>query len=79
MDVRVISLVQDLGHKILASATKHNADLPYRFMNDAYDGQKVLSGYGADNLVRLKKVAKAYDPEGVFQKLQNGGWLLSKT
>lgn len=31
-----------MGETILSSAIKRAADLPYRFMNDAYDGQPVV-------------------------------------
>lgn len=34
--------------------------------------------YGQHNLERLKSIAKKYDPGSIFQKLQNGGWLVSK-
>lgn len=73
-----MKLIQAVGNDIHSIATVNGADLPYRFMNDAYDGQPVLPGYGAQNLDKLRSIAKAYDPEGVFQKLQNGGWLLSR-
>lgn len=77
-DDRAFGLLQSMGKAILSSAIKHGADLPYRFMNDAYDGQPVLPGYGAGNIERLRRIAHAYDPQRVFQRLQNGGWLLKK-
>lgn len=67
-----------LAETIESSSIKHSADLSYRFMNDAYDGQAVLAGYGADNLESLRRIALAYDVDGVFQRLQNGGWLLNR-
>lgn len=77
-DTRIFDLMHRMGDTILSSAVRHGADLSYRFMNDAYDGQPVLSGYGAGNLHRLRPIAQAYDPHSVFQRLQNGGWLLSR-
>ncbi|KAK2598780.1 hypothetical protein N8I77_012167 [Diaporthe amygdali] len=38
--------------------------------------QNVLRGFGEDNVRKLKEVSHKYDPEGVFQKLQNNGFLL---
>lgn len=38
--------------------------------------RKVLGSYGAENIKLMQEVAAKYDPEGVFQKLQNGGFLL---
>ncbi|EFY94039.2 6-hydroxy-D-nicotine oxidase [Metarhizium robertsii ARSEF 23] len=35
--------------------------------------QNVLAGFGAENVKKLQDAARRYDPEGVFQKLQNGG------
>ncbi|OOF95298.1 hypothetical protein ASPCADRAFT_147461 [Aspergillus carbonarius ITEM 5010] len=61
-----------------ATAKQAGAYLPYRYSNYASRDQDPLSSYGADNVARLKEIAAQYDPEGVFQKLQNGGWLLSK-
>ena len=78
VDALAIELIQRMGETIRSLAIKHGAQLSYRFMNDAYDGQQVLSCYGARNLERLRKIAQAYDPEGIFQRLQNGGWLLSR-
>lgn len=53
--------------------------LPFRYANYASVDQNPLSTYGADNLQKLKDIALKYDPDGVFQKLQNGGWLVSRT
>jgi hypothetical protein len=50
--------------------------LEYKCMNFARGSQKVLASYGAENVKRMQEAATRYDPEGVFQKLQNGGFLL---
>ncbi|KAE8350521.1 hypothetical protein BDV28DRAFT_138946 [Aspergillus coremiiformis] len=52
--------------------------LPFLYSNYASLDQDPIAGYGAENVARLKAVAAKYDPDGVFQTLQNGGWLLSK-
>lgn len=70
--------IHSIGQSIAASASHHGASLAYRFMNDAYDGQNALSSYGAGSMARLREIARRYDPEGVFQRLQNGGWLLAR-
>jgi hypothetical protein len=41
--------------------------------------QNVLRGFGEENLQNLRNIASKYDPEGVFQKLQNDGFLLRNT
>lgn len=50
--------------------------LSYLCANFASSTQDVLGSYGADNVERAKAVAAKYDEDGVFQKLQNGGFLL---
>ncbi|KAI0379083.1 hypothetical protein F5Y04DRAFT_290559 [Hypomontagnella monticulosa] len=50
--------------------------LDYLSMNFANSSQDVLRSYGAENVRRMQETAAKYDPEGVFQKLQNGGFLL---
>ena len=50
--------------------------LELRFPTFAGATQNVLSSLGAENLKKLRETATKYDPDGVFQKLQNGGFLL---
>ncbi|KAI8963317.1 FAD-binding domain-containing protein [Daldinia sp. FL1419] len=52
--------------------------LPFTFMNDASRDQNPLRSYGADNVNKLKQISKKYDASQLFQKQQNGGFLLSK-
>ena len=52
--------------------------LEHIFMNDANADQKVLTSYGEENVRRLRNTAACFDPEGVFQHLQNDGFLLRK-
>ncbi|KAL4798062.1 hypothetical protein BDV19DRAFT_397325 [Aspergillus venezuelensis] len=60
------------------AAKKEGLLLEYKYVNYAARDQNALAGYGPSNLERLWGVARKYDPEGVFQRLQGGGWLLSK-
>ncbi|KAI1390546.1 putative FAD-binding oxidoreductase [Hypoxylon trugodes] len=50
--------------------------LDYIFMNDAAADQPVIEHYGAKSVAKLKKTAKKYDPDGVFQDLASGGFKL---
>ncbi|KAI0972958.1 hypothetical protein F4678DRAFT_459812 [Xylaria arbuscula] len=52
--------------------------LPFVYMNDASRDQNPLASYGAENLDKLKAIACKYDPDQIFQRLQPGGFLLSK-
>jgi len=51
---------------------------PYLFMNDASRDQNPCASYGEDSLRRLRRIARAYDPNQVFQRLQGGGFKLSQ-
>lgn len=55
---------------------QRNLGIDYIFMNDASRDQNPLVSYGAANLQKLKKISAKHDPAGVFQDLQNGGFLL---
>ena len=44
----------------------------YLYMNYASQFQDPIRGYGDKNAARLKEIAKKYDPDGVFQRLQPG-------
>ena len=50
--------------------------LDFLFMSFASSSQYVLGSYGEVNFRKLQEVASKYDAEGVFQTLQNGGFLL---
>jgi len=67
--------------KLIDTAEKvskeHGTYLPYRYANYSSRDQDPIASYGEENVEKLREIAKRYDSEGVFQKLQNGGWLLS--
>lgn len=46
------------------------------FMNDSHSLQTPIASYGAASVAFLRACSKEYDPEGVFQRLQNSGFLL---
>jgi hypothetical protein len=75
-------LVRNSVRKILDTAEKvskkNGTYLPFVYANYASRDQDPLASYGTENLGKLKDIAKKYDPEAVFQTLQNGGWLVSK-
>ncbi|OJI96570.1 hypothetical protein ASPVEDRAFT_35958 [Aspergillus versicolor CBS 583.65] len=52
--------------------------LSYKYVNYASRDQDALASYGSGNIEKLKEAAKKFDPSGVFQDLQAGGWLLSR-
>lgn len=61
-----------------AAAKKQGLYIPFTFLNDAQSGEKVFQYYGGGkSLPRLQKIADKYDPNGVFQKLETGGFKIS--
>ncbi|KAL4953731.1 hypothetical protein BDW69DRAFT_205651 [Aspergillus filifer] len=74
--------VRETSKKIIDAAEdvakREGLFLKYKYVNYAARDQDALAGYGPSNLEKLWGVARKYDPEGVFQRLQGGGWLLSK-
>ncbi|TGO61971.1 hypothetical protein BCON_0023g00290 [Botryotinia convoluta] len=70
--------VNSLGLGVRSLAKSKDAFLEYEFMNDASFTQNPLKSYGVDNMAKLQSTRQAYDPTGVFQNLQNSGFLLSR-
>lgn len=77
-DAKVHKTLLDLAATIAATAQKAGFYDDYIFSNIAAREQNVLASYGQDNLNFLKSVSRKYDFMGVFQNLQNGGFLVSK-
>lgn len=77
-DERVVAAVLALIESIESLAAKREKASRYRFMNYGYKTQNVLQGYGKENLERLRRVSKMYDPQGFFQRAVPGGFKLSK-
>jgi len=74
--------IRAAAKKLIDTAEKiskeHGTYLPYRYANYSSRDQDPIASYGKENVEKLREIAKKYDSEEVFQKLQNGGWLLSK-
>ncbi|KAL4941529.1 hypothetical protein BDV06DRAFT_212600 [Aspergillus oleicola] len=74
--------VREASRKIVDAAEniakKEGLFLDYKYLNYAASDQDALAGYEPSNLQKPWVVAREYDPEGVFQRLQGGGWLLSR-
>ena len=53
-------------------AKEMSLDHPYLYMNYASQFQDPIKSYGEANVERLREVARQYDPQGIFQRLQPG-------
>ena len=76
---RATQVIDTLFSQIKTLIEKADAELSYIFPSTAANFQKPLDGYGAQNLATIKAVAEKYDPQGVMQKLQNDGYLISNS
>jgi hypothetical protein len=48
----------------------------FQYLNYADSSQNPIESYGEENVHRLKKASRKYDPKGVFQRQVPGGFKL---
>jgi hypothetical protein len=77
-DELFISLGKMLTDGIQKFTTGKGTRVEYLYLNYADKDQDPLSAYGADKVSFMKKVAKKYDPFGVYQRLLPGGFKISQ-
>ncbi|GAT20537.1 FAD binding domain-containing protein [Aspergillus luchuensis] len=77
-DDEVVSVLERLGATIENLAREYGKFQSFRFMNYAHQRQDVITSFGEKNKAFLKEVAAKYDPNGVFQRLQVGGFNLQR-
>ncbi|KAI1245349.1 hypothetical protein MGN70_012239 [Eutypa lata] len=75
-DAAAQQAVDTMTQTVQALAEKRSLLLSYLSMSFANSSQEVLRSYGAENVKEMQGAAAKYDPDGVFQKLQNDGFLL---
>ncbi|RAH72997.1 FAD-binding oxidoreductase [Aspergillus aculeatinus CBS 121060] len=79
VDAAAHGAVRTMAEMVEALARKEGVYLDFKCMKFAGAGQKVLGSYGAKNVERMQAVAEEYDPEGVWQGLLFGGFLLRES
>ncbi|PQE25321.1 6-hydroxy-D-nicotine oxidase protein [Rutstroemia sp. NJR-2017a BBW] len=77
-DATAHAQINSLISSLRSTASARGELLDFQFMNDSGYQQDPLKSYGATNFATLQAVAKKYDPNAVFQTLQNSGFKLSK-
>lgn len=75
-DEAVMSIIRELDGGIEVLVQRRGKHHDFKYMNYAHNEQDVIASYGQKNKDFLKAVAARYDPTGVFQKLQPGGFKL---
>lgn len=68
--------LKDLVRLIEGLTKEEGVFHPYKYLNFAASFQDPLASYGGIELRRMKKVARKYDPTGVFQTQVPGGFKL---
>jgi hypothetical protein len=76
-DAAILKANANIVAETVAQAKAWGLDNDYLYMNYASQFQSVVPSYGATNVAKLTKIAKKYDPDGVFQTLQPGYFKLS--
>lgn len=71
-DERVNRFVDTLFKRTAVEAEKRGLASQYIYMNYASRYQDVIASYGHSNKAKLKSIARKYDPDRVFQRLQPG-------
>lgn len=75
-DDLLISIGRNFLKEVEKKAVEMGLDDDFMYLNDAASDQKIMEGYGKANLERLRRVAKEFDPNQVFQKQVTGGFKL---
>ena len=71
-DAAVLEVAKRIIDRSVARAKELRMAHRFQYQNYSDISQEVFSGYGEENLKRLKEIGKKYDPEQVFQELQPG-------
>jgi hypothetical protein len=75
-DVAMMRAAKSFIDEARAMAKERGLDNDYIYMPYASGHQEVIASYGAENQQKLKAVAMKYDPRGVMEELQPGGFKL---
>lgn len=72
----VTAAIIDTFAKANAFAEKKGTFNKYEYLNYAHKTQTPITGYGAENVAKLKAASHKYDPLQVFRKRVPGGFKL---
>lgn len=71
-DEEVLGFCRNVIDRCRHVAVEKGVDHSYIYQNYASAEQRIFEGYGEESLARLRSISRAWDPEGLFQKLQPG-------
>ncbi|EOD46285.1 putative fad binding domain-containing protein [Neofusicoccum parvum UCRNP2] len=75
-DLRMTYWTRSLVERFHATNTAKNLTSEFVYMGDAADWQDVFKGFAPGNVEKMKQIRDKYDVDGVFHKLNWGGFKL---
>ena len=69
-----LPIVQAWHKKLGEEGTKRKINWNWEYLNYANGLQDPIQTYGKENIRKLRKASKEYDPEDVFQTLRGSGF-----
>lgn len=69
-----IPLVQRLHEDITNYATELGINWNWEYLNYAHGLQDPIATFGAENIEKLRKASRKYDPSGIFQNVRGSGF-----
>ncbi|PLB48629.1 hypothetical protein P170DRAFT_166315 [Aspergillus steynii IBT 23096] len=76
-DIRVQRWSQKLAEKLHDANRRNGISTEFVYMGDAGEWQDPFAGFPSENVARMKSIQKRYDPQGIFTRLNTGGFKLS--
>jgi hypothetical protein len=75
-DAAILKFFSTIIKLVKAEAKSKGLDNEYIYMNYASQFEDPISSYGAQNVERLRRISRKYDPKQVFQRLHPGHFKL---
>lgn len=76
-DLRIEAWSRQLIERLNAINFEKGIASDFIYMGDAGEWQDPFAGFPAENVARMREIKAAYDPLGVFSRLNWGGFKLS--
>ncbi|KAK6530784.1 hypothetical protein TWF281_007620 [Arthrobotrys megalospora] len=73
-DATIVQYLNDLFVKINAAAKSVGKNAGFEYLNYGAEDQDPIKSYGRENIGRLRRAKRKYDPRNVFGTLVEGGF-----
>lgn len=75
-DLRIEAWSKQLVENLHALNVENGIASEFVYMGDAGEWQDPFAGFPKENVARMKEIRSSYDPNGVFSRLNWGGFKL---